>query len=244
VVQIFLVVKIESQNPCENLVGPKMNSVLGKISSIFEYVRDESGRPTGDTQNVISKDLQAKLNSGMSYRVTAKVDGTCCWIHDGELWARQDIKKGRTAPEGWVPTNGTEPDAGGHLIGFRPLAAGDKWHRDALTDNSTSGLFIESNNYVVRPLSDFENATVELVGPKINGNKHGLEKHALIVHGSIDVTESIGDRWICHETMIEWLTTDGAKYEGVVVHMSDGSCYKTHRGHVKMNTLNWGVPLI
>lgn len=225
-----------------------MNPVLGKINSIFEYVRDDSGRPTGDTQNIISKDLQEKLASDMSYRVTAKVDGTCCWIHQGTLWARQDVKTGRTAPEGWVPTNGTEPDAGGHLIGFRPLNTGDKWHRDALKDNGTSGLFIQRGEdgnfiYATHPLSDFENVTVELVGPKLNGNKHGLEKHALIVHGSIDVTESIGDRWKTHETMTEWLTTDGAKYEGVVIHMSDGSCYKTHRGHVKMSTTKWGAPM-
>ena len=93
-------------------------------------------------------------------------------------------------------------------------------------------------------LSDFENKTVELVGPKINGNKHGLVKNALIIHGAIDVSNSIGDKWKTHETMIEWLKNDGKQFEGVVIHFSDGSCYKTHRGHVNMNTLDWGCSLI
>jgi len=225
-----------------------MNPVLGKISSVFEYVRDSNGKPTGDTQNVLSKELQDKLDSGMSYKVTAKVDGTCCWIHNKELWARQDLKKGRTAPEGWIPTAGNEPDAGGHLIGFRPLSKGDVHHKNSLLSEEKA-LFIEQTShgncvYVERNLSDFENSTVELVGPKVNGNKHNLQKNALIVHGSIDVSNSIQDKWKTHETMREWLSNDGKQYEGIVIHMSDGSCYKTHRGHVNMNTMNWGCSLI
>jgi Family of unknown function (DUF5565) len=211
-----------------------MNSVLGKISSIFEYVRNEAGKPTGATQDILSSELKTKLDAGMAARVTAKVDGTCCWIHEGALMARLDLKHGRKPVDGWINTGGEE-DAGGHIIGFRPLADQDKYHKAALRPDGKA-LFIEQNEegdlqYVERPLSDFEGKTVELVGPKVNGNKHGLAQNALIVHGEINL-EQDGMDWCSHTGILNWFRTDGAPYEGVVVHMADGSCYKVHRGHV------------
>ena len=50
--------------------------VLGKIHSIFEYVLDEKGKPNGLTSDQISIDVKNPV-------VTAKFDGTCCYINNG-----------------------------------------------------------------------------------------------------------------------------------------------------------------
>lgn len=210
-----------------------MNSVLGKISAVFEYVRDDTGRPTGATSDVIATDLQTRL-LGERAKVSAKVDGTCCWIHNGQLMARLDLKKGREAVDGWIQTD--DEDANGHIIGFRPLTKGDKYHTAFLRPDGKA-LFIEVNSdgklqYVERTLAEYEGKTVELVGPKVNGNKHGLAQNALVVHGSIDLAQSIHDNWRTHAGILEWFADDGAFYEGIVLHLTDGSCFKVHRGHV------------
>ncbi len=255
----------------------QQNPVLGKIGSLFDYKRRPDGTPTGETYDRLTPEMAAIVAAscpgGIPLRITAKVDGTCCWIHNGALWARQDLKRGRAAPDGWIPTAGEEPDAGGHIIGFRPLdpaGGADKWHHRALC-TVTSGdptaavqhalpsgnvaasphrgqhaLFLENGKAVVRPLADYEGHTVELVGPSIGGNRHGLTQQMLIVHGSIQV--DIPD-WTTHAGLSRWLTEgDGRPYEGIVVHVMDGSGYifKCHRGHLGLDARTWGVgfPLI
>lgn len=219
-----------------------MNPVLGKISSVFEYVRNSDGRPTGATKDVLSTELQARIAAGVTFKVTAKVDGTCCWIHNSELMARQDIKNGRTAPTGWVATAGDEPDIGGHLIGFRPLdpkGGADKWHHQALLPDGKALFFERAESGFVeveKSLKDYEGMTVELVGPKLQGNPHGVPKHGLIVHGSIDISSTLSDGWKNHTPLKKWLTEGaGVTYEGIVLHGSDGALYKCHRGHLGLS---------
>lgn len=233
-----------------------MIPVLGKVGSIFAYERDETGKPTGRCTSALAYEFSDNV------RATAKMDGTCCLIKDGQVFGRQDIRWDITkAPPDWFPTAGTEPDKGGHIIGFRPVLKADgklndgsyKWHKDALDPtDSSKALFLEWNpqakayKYVIRSLSDFNGMTAELVGPKVNTNRHKLDRHAYIIHGSTEVDVN----WKDIEALKEWLDgPDGIYYEGIVIHdLGKQRLYKAHRGHLGMiatkNIVGWdGYPL-
>jgi len=221
-----------------------MLPVLGKLSPIFEYIRDERGRPTGETRD------QLAINP-TNYSVTAKIDGTCCYIKDGQIFARQDVKKNiANAPPDWFPTAGTEPDRGGHIIGFRPLdrKRGDKYHLMAIDEQDASkARFLEYDPeakafyYITRSIADFNGKTCELVGPSVNANKHELAKHAYIIHGSVEVNAP----WKNHTDLKEWLSgPEGIIYEGIVIHdIGNNTLYKCHRGHLGGSHIWEGHPL-
>lgn len=233
-----------------------MLPVLGKVRAIFAYERDETGKPTGRCTPELA------FTPSDNIRVTAKMDGTCCYIQDGKMHGRLDVRNDITkAPADWFPTAGNEPDRSGHLIGFRPilkedgtLTTGDfKWHKEALDPTDpTKALFLEWNpnvkayKYVTHPLSDFNGMTAELVGPKVNTNRHKLQRHAYIIHGitAIDI------QWQNFDAVKEWLAGDDGKfYEGIVIHdLGAQKLYKVHRGHLGMiaskNIVDWkGCPL-
>jgi hypothetical protein len=218
-----------------------MLPVLSKIEPIFEYIYDDKGRPTGQT-----KDILAVYPITFFTKTTAKFDGTCCYVKDGTIYARQDVKKHiSNAPSGWFPTAGEIPDKGGHIIGFRPLdiKKGDKWHfMPFMKDDTRKARFLEYNpetkkfKYMIRPIADFNGKTLELLGPHVNGNKHHLEHHAYIVHGSVEVNCN----WKTHKNMNEWLEGEGIIYEGIVLHDSgNNKLYKCHRGHLGGSFI-WG----
>jgi hypothetical protein len=221
-----------------------MLPVLGKLSPIFEYIRDERGRPTGETRN------QLAINP-TNFSVTAKIDGTCCYIKDGQIFARQDVKKNiANAPSDWFPTAGTEPDRGGHIIGFRPLdrKRGDKYHLMAIDEQDASkARFLEYDPeakayyYITHSIADFNGKTCELVGPSVNANKHKLDKHAYIIHGSVQVNAP----WRSHQELKEWLAgPEGIIYEGIVIHdFGNNTLYKCHRGHLGGSHIWEGHPL-
>lgn len=209
--------------------------VLGKIHSIFDYVLDEKGKPNGATRDQISIEFKNPV-------VTAKFDGTCCYINNGQIYARQDVKHDiSNAPPGWFQT--AEKDKGGHIIGFRPLGHGDKWHFKPI--NGENCVFLEYDVeakeffYVTRPITDFNGKTAELVGPSVNGNKHKLKQNAYIIHGSVVVDAP----WTCHAALKEWLDTDGKIYEGIVIHdIGNNTIYKCHRGHLG-GSHTWKSPI-
>ena len=197
--------------------------VLGKVECIYEYVRDESGKPTGKTRDRLAISPKAP-------RVTAKFDGTCCYIQGGKIFARQDVKHGGSkAPPGWFQT--AAKDKGGHVIGFRPLDRGDKWH--VMPIDGAMCRFLEYDGkeffYVVRPIAEFNGYTAELVGPKVNGNKHKLSQNAYIIHGSVVVDAP----WRCQAELSAWLAGEGRIYEGIVIHdVETHTIAKCHRGHL------------
>ncbi len=97
-----------------------MIPVLGKVSSVFTYERDETGKPTGRCTPTLAYEFSDNV------RVTAKMDGTCCLIKEGQVFGRQDVRRDITkAPPDWFPTAGTEPDKSGHIIGFVPILKSD-----------------------------------------------------------------------------------------------------------------------
>jgi hypothetical protein len=102
---------------------------------------------------------------------TIKWDGTSCLIHDSWLFKRYDAKGGKQPPVGFVPAQ--DPDAvTGHWPGWIPIGDGpeDKWHREAWASHLRAPLLSATGTY-------------ELVGPKVNGNAHRRDTHALLPHG-------------------------------------------------------------
>jgi hypothetical protein len=226
-----------------------MLPVLGKVQCIFEYARKENGCLDGGKTH--DKLIDGLLIEPTNYIVTAKMDGTCCYIKDGQIFARQDVKKNiANAPSDWFPTAGTEPDRGGHIIGFRPLdrKRGDKWHLMAIDEqDSSKARFLEYDSitksyyYVTRSIADFNGKTCELVGPSVNANKHELDKHAYIIHGCVKVNAP----WRSHLELKEWLDgSEGIIYEGIVIHdLGNNTLYKCHRGHLGGSHIWEGNPL-
>lgn len=107
---------------------------------------------------------------------TEKFDGTCCMIQDGVLYKRYDAKHGKTPPEGFLPAQRPDPITG-HWPGWLVVKTDDPadiWHIEVLPYPE-----------------DLPDATYELVGPKIQGNKYDLKKHKLIRHGSIVLPSDI-----------------------------------------------------
>jgi hypothetical protein len=102
---------------------------------------------------------------------TVKWDGTSCLVRDGVLYKRYDAKKGKTPPPNFEPAQEPDPITG-HWPGWLPVGDGpeDKWHREA---------FAKGVDDIGQPLED---ATYELVGPKVQGNPYKLTGHLLIRH--------------------------------------------------------------
>jgi hypothetical protein len=224
-----------------------MLPVLSKVPCLFVYELDASGKPTGATRDALACEPVAPV-------VTAKMHGTCCYIRDGAIHARQDVRVHRDtdlspagiaafiaskAPPSWFPTAGTEPDKGGHIIGFRPLdpKKGDRWHLDAIsTIDPAFARFLDYDPvakeffYEWKKIEDYNGMTVELVGPKLNANPHHLGLHAYCVHGSVVLDAP----WRTKKELRDWLDTgEGLQYEGIVIHdRGTGLLYKCHRGHL------------
>jgi hypothetical protein len=136
---------------------------------------------------------------------TRKWDGTCVLIEDGQMWKRYEVKKGKTPPPGFWPANDVDETTGKQqgwlLVGDGP---DDRWHREAFANADT------------RP-----DGTYELVGPKVQGNPDGFDRHMLVRHGDMileDVPRTFGG--ICfylerHDII-----------EGIVWHRENGDMVK------------------
>jgi len=97
---------------------------------------------------------------------TRKWDGTAVRFVDGTLWARYDAKRGKALPAGFIPCQDPDPITGHHPGWVPATRPEDKWIREAATGMS------------------LENGTYEACGPRIGGNREGLNAHMLIRHGA------------------------------------------------------------
>ena len=138
-------------------------------------------------------------------RATRKWDGTCVLIEDGKMWKRYEVRKGKTPPPGFRPANDVDPNTGKQQ-GWLPVGDGpdDRWHREALAD-----------------LPNREDGTYELVGPKIQGNPDGFDRHALVRHGD----ENLDDAPRSFIGLKAYLYMNDL-IEGIVWHHPDGRMVK------------------
>jgi hypothetical protein len=177
---------------------------LNKIPSLFQrnyetdrFVRDE----------VLPGSEWVLNGEGIA---TRKYDGTCCMIKNGELYARYDVKKGKTAPEGFIPAQ--DPDeTTGHWPGWVKCNRDDKqwqWHFEAFDKIP----FHTGDNF---------DRTYELCGPKIQNNPEQYENHVLISHA--EATKLIDAPRTYDELKSYFI---GKDIEGIVWHHPDGRMVK------------------
>lgn len=146
---------------------------------------------------------------------TEKIDGTSCLVKDGKLYKRYDAKKGKTPPQDFEPAQ-PEPDpVTGHWPGWLLVddAPEDKWYRIAragIIEALRSGLYQEG--------------TYELIGPKVQGNKYGLDSHIFRLHGDKILDDAPRDF-----DGLKIYFEQNPEYEGIVWHHPDGRLVKIKR---------------
>jgi hypothetical protein len=162
---------------------------MKKISTLF--LKD----PTNLSRviNVVDPSNEWVLTHGIA---TIKYDGTACAIINNELYKRHDVKKGKSVPDGAIPCQEADVITGHHPHWVK-VTSSDKYHLEALTN--------KGNNIT--------DATYELVGPKVQSNPHGFDKHILIMHGSNIITD-LDD--YTFEGIKQYLTNNNI--EGIVFH--------------------------
>lgn len=137
---------------------------------------------------------------------TRKYDGTCCLVKNGELYRRFEVKKGKTPPYGFIAANPVDSKTGKQQ-GWIEVGNGnqDKYHREAFTGDESNG-------------------TYELVGPKIQGNPEGYDKHTLIAHEQAEIYKDFPRDFEGIKAALK-----DAKIEGIVWHHPDGRMVKIKR---------------
>jgi Family of unknown function (DUF5565) len=197
-------------------------AVLDKVPAMFHCEHVE-GTQTGKfgragqkylATTTLTPELVVLLEEGVSFKVTAKVDGTSTIVRNGRLLKRRDQKfdkrkgKKKNMPNSWIQT-GIPSEK--HGVGYMPLEKGDKWFFDVFerdpdnannTDKNGHPMINEELSTRVRvvqfnkidksltyeyiDLSDLNGKSFELMGPKIQCNSHSLQFHALMEHGLIE----------------------------------------------------------
>lgn len=107
---------------------------------------------------------------------TAKWDGTAVLIRDGRMFKRYTLKDGRVTPDGFELTGPVDPHTG-KQPGWVPVDEEDKadrYYREAF-DLALPG------------------GTYELIGPKVQGNPHRENRHRLIPHGRMRLSDAPGE---------------------------------------------------
>lgn len=223
------------------------SSIPGKIGTIFICERGEdpsskAGRsgPAYLATDVLNPELVGLLEREIEPTVTAKVDGTAVKAKNGALYARQDRdpkRPDKQMPEGWDPVSADPAEK----VGFRPLnGSSDKWILDTMKDGGVRLIILDKNDGQTRLTYAYtvpRDGTYELLGPKVQSNLHGLELHALMPHGLIEITNFPDLRSSTALSDIrEWFNTDpiGRAIEGVVLHFETGQMFKLHRHHLSL----------
>jgi hypothetical protein len=99
--------------------------------------------------------------------------------------------------------------------------------------------------YKFEELSNLNNKSFELMGPKFQGNLHLFEHHTVMEHGLINLPNypklenGINETEDLLNQIKFWQDSDkvGQIIEGVVVHFESGQMFKLHRHHLD---LKWG----
>lgn len=140
---------------------------------------------------------------------TRKWDGTCCLVREGRLYKRYDVKRGKTPPVGWEPSQPEADPVTEHWPGWLAVSEGpdDRWHREAWETQK----------------EELRDGTYELVGPKVQGNPEGYQIHLLIMHGVHQFADEAAPPRT-FEALKSWLRS--LDIEGIVWHHPDGRMVK------------------
>lgn len=147
-----------------------------------------------------------------------KHDGSCCMIRGGKLFKRYDAKHGKTPPPNFEPCEPEADPITGHWPGWVPV--GDepesKWHREGWANSECDQYNLGDDDW-----------TFELVGPKLQGNPHKMEKHLLIPHGAVQFLDGEVPRTF--EGLREFFLKS-RPMEGIVFKHQDGRMCKVRAG--------------
>lgn len=178
---------------------------MQKIPTLF--VRDETkaGHPVMD---VVKPECQWVINGeGIA---TAKYDGTNVRVEGGQLFKRQKPKDADYDDASYVACDRTNP--------------ADRWAFEAFDALVEPGGMMHSD---VPP----PDGIYELIGPKVQGNPHGVPTHRLIA--VVPPGPDVRFRWAAGPHTfhaIAGLFTGGEfPYEGLVFHHPDGRLAKIKR---------------
>ncbi len=133
---------------------------------------------------------------------TRKYDGTCCKVEGGKLWKRREIKPGQAVPSNFVEEQLDQNT--GKRVGWMPVDCSDK--QDA---------------YYCEAFTNQPDGTYELLGPKVQGNPEGFDRHVLSPHAE---AETYPDCPRDMEGLKTWLII--RDIEGIVFHHPDGRMAK------------------
>ncbi len=151
---------------------------------------------------------------------TYKWNGTAVLIDDHyQPWKRREVKKGKLEPLGFREE--THDEVTGKRTGWVPIDQTDpsnRWHLEAL-------------DLLLTPAGSVELApgTYELVGPKIQGNPHGLPSHELIRHGERPIPAPAWHTAVGFEYLgpfLHGMASRDPGFEGIVWHHPDGRMAK------------------
>ncbi|MFQ5850903.1 MAG: hypothetical protein ACE5JU_09980 [Candidatus Binatia bacterium] len=132
-------------------------------------------------------------------KATRKYDGTAMLIDGGKFYKRREVKRGKPVPLGFLEVE-SDPVTGKKVgwVEVDPNDPGDRWAMEAY-----------------RP--DLKAGTYELLGPKIQGNPEGFDRHVLLRHAEAEVYSSVPRTM---EGIRAWLSDKDI--EGLVFHHPDG----------------------
>lgn len=167
---------------------------MKKMKTLFK--RTFEGHNVANTINEVTSGCEWVLNGeGLA---TRKLDGTCCLVQNGKLFARFDYKQGRKLPEGAIPCQEKADEVTGHFPHWVEVKDQPqyKWHKKAF--EKAVGL---------------EDGTYELIGEHFQNNPEQVEHGDMLVkHGSV-VLENVPRTF---EGIKEYLRTH--EIEGIVFH--------------------------
>lgn len=175
---------------------------MKKIPTIF--IRDMSKQPALVTPEWHPDCRWVRDGEGVA---TCKHDGTSCMIRSERLYKRRELRSGDKPPPNFESL-GTDENTG-KTVGWVPVGDGDEdqWHREAF-----DRLFAKNDG------------TYELVGPKVQGNKGGFDRHNLIAHSA---SAQYAEAPRTFDGLKAWLTD--RHIEGLVWHHPDGRMAKIKR---------------
>lgn len=179
----------------------KEGSTVKKIPTIF--VREGTGAAAALVTQVWNP-LCEWVRDGEGV-ATVKYDGTAVLIRHGQMFKRREVKPNAAGPADFEQVDFDSNT--GKSFGWIPVGLGpeDRYHREAFASQG--------------------DGTYELVGPKVQGNKHDCSSHFLVRHGNEPITEKFGRTFDGIRVYLK--TNEGM--EGIVWHHSDGRMAKIKR---------------